>query len=715
MKTRKVPMAYVNFVRSLLEDRETCLRFDDFTSEPIRIDNGIGQGDPLSMLVYLIYNADLVEVPKTGPTEEAMGYVDDACFIAFGKRREDTIEILRDMMERDGGGFDWGRDHNSKFAIDKLAVTHFERRRPKGGGEEEPNREEEGKAKLVLRGQEVEEVDIYKYLGVYIDKELNWKVQEERALAKATKWVLMFKRLAKPSKGISQKLMRQLYLGVAIPKLTYALDIWYEPPILREGAKKKTGSVRALKMMSKVQRIAALAITGGLKSTPNDILDAHAGLTPLHLLLDKICYRNMVRICTLPPNNPLTRVARRCAAEQPNSPRRHLTNLHILIQRYNLFPSTIETIRPPSFTSADPLPMTTEVADSREESMQHERDDTSKYKIYSDGSNQNGRVGAAAVLVVEGNTDEARVLKYHLGSAKEHTSYEAEAVGAVLAMKLAREAVAGAERGEEGEVKISHYVDSQSVVKALKSRKGKTGQYLVESYRRGMAKIVEGSGAELRLNWISAHSGVEGNEMADEAAKQAAEGESSQRQDLPAIIRNPLRSSKSALRQAKTEETKRSWKEEWQKSPRFERMNSVDPNHPYNRFREWRDDLDRNQGSILVQLRSGHLPINVYLKRIGKRQDDKCDWCQENLGREIPETVNHFVLDCPAYANERHILARRIGRDNMCELQRIMTTEEGTRELLNFLDATRRFRNTLGRVHIKDYQKKEDAKEQNGV
>ena len=52
LKTRRVPTIIVKFIANMLSDRSTTLRFDDHTSEPIPIDNGIGQGDPLSMALY---------------------------------------------------------------------------------------------------------------------------------------------------------------------------------------------------------------------------------------------------------------------------------------------------------------------------------------------------------------------------------------------------------------------------------------------------------------------------------------------------------------------------------------------------------------------------------------------------------------------------------------------------------------------------------------
>ena len=47
----------------LLRDRKTMLSFADFTLESINIDNGIGQGETGSMILYLIYSYGLVAIP----------------------------------------------------------------------------------------------------------------------------------------------------------------------------------------------------------------------------------------------------------------------------------------------------------------------------------------------------------------------------------------------------------------------------------------------------------------------------------------------------------------------------------------------------------------------------------------------------------------------------------------------------------------------------
>ena len=51
LKRRQIPASIVNFVKLLLSNRKTKLKFNDHISEVITVNNGIGQGDPLSMIL----------------------------------------------------------------------------------------------------------------------------------------------------------------------------------------------------------------------------------------------------------------------------------------------------------------------------------------------------------------------------------------------------------------------------------------------------------------------------------------------------------------------------------------------------------------------------------------------------------------------------------------------------------------------------------------
>ena len=192
LRRRRIPTSITNFVKQLLSDRKTRLKFDDFTSGIINITNGIGQGDPLSMLLYILYNADMLDIPDNPQEEDAIGYVDDIALIATGTGFEETTQRLTDMMTRNGGGLQWSRDHNSRFEVSKSAVLHLSRKTAP-----DPNSDHGRiplpKPALTLEGQIVQEVQSYKYLGIQVDAHLRWREQAQRAIANTTKWILQFR------------------------------------------------------------------------------------------------------------------------------------------------------------------------------------------------------------------------------------------------------------------------------------------------------------------------------------------------------------------------------------------------------------------------------------------------------------------------------------------------------------------------------------------
>jgi hypothetical protein len=136
MRMRRIPRELIIFTEQVLTGRKTQLRFDGYTSDWIPIDNGIGQGDPLSMILYIIYSSDLVAIAKPRQGRKALqeltlAFVDDTAFIAIGPDFESTHTILEDMLTRSGGAYEWSRDHNSRFETNKFTLMDFSMNRTK--------------------------------------------------------------------------------------------------------------------------------------------------------------------------------------------------------------------------------------------------------------------------------------------------------------------------------------------------------------------------------------------------------------------------------------------------------------------------------------------------------------------------------------------------------------------------------------------------------
>lgn len=180
-------------------------------------------------------------------------------------------------------------------------------------------------------------------------------------------------------------------------------------------------------------------------------------------------------------------------------------------------PKSIEIIGPvragPAWTSA----FSTSIGESRQEAIEYLRNLQADVQVFSDGSGFEGGIGAAAVLYRGFRPPKA--LRMHLGPDTEHTVYEGECVGQMLAVKLVR---------RETDVRMVVFaVDSQATIRALDSINAKPGHYLFDQVHRDVEELKEvHENVELHVAWIPGHEGVKGNEAADWEAKKAAQGNS---------------------------------------------------------------------------------------------------------------------------------------------------------------------------------------------
>ena len=168
----------------MLTNKHTKLRFDGFTSNWVNVDNGIVQGNPPSMLLYLFYNADLI---ASSQKEEAMiAYIDDASYYVEGLNFEEAYSKLQDMMHRGQGSYNWSKQHNSCFEPSKMALVGFSHKRETDL--QHPGRlAPEIRPDLHLCDTVIKPSTAHKCLGVIFNQELRWWKQVGWATATAAK------------------------------------------------------------------------------------------------------------------------------------------------------------------------------------------------------------------------------------------------------------------------------------------------------------------------------------------------------------------------------------------------------------------------------------------------------------------------------------------------------------------------------------------------
>jgi hypothetical protein len=469
MRMRRVPKCFTDIAALSLTGRTTRLKFDDYFSDPIPLDNGTTQGNPSSMNYYGFYNAPLIEIAASDD-ELSLGFVDDSMMLAISDTLEQCHEKLKDMMEHPNGGFDWSLLHNSSFELSKIALMNFPRsfRDPIPGVLSLSKPNADGSISTSL----THPISSYKYLGVIFDPKLCWSLLQKKALAAASFWASRIGRLSRSASGVSSAGTKQLYNTVAVPRFSYGAEVWYTGIYKLPDSNKSKGSVSITNKLHSVQRKVATAIMGGLRTTAGDILYVHAYILPLDLLLNKLLFRAALRLCSLPKSHPLHAQLRSCSTQRAKW---HLSPVHHLLRLARIDPKSIEVISPFRRSPGYAAPFSFSIPSSKDEALPLARltETTAPVRIYSDGSGFEGGIGASALLYISDRL--VKTLCFYLGTDKEHTVYEAEGVGLMMGLHLLKGL----------NIRLTHPTvlgsDSQAVIKPLDNQHSHSGQYILDN------------------------------------------------------------------------------------------------------------------------------------------------------------------------------------------------------------------------------------------
>jgi hypothetical protein len=181
-----------------------------------------------------------------------------------------------------------------------------------------------------------------------------------------------------------------------------------------------------------------------------------------------------------------------------------------------------------------------------------------------------------------------------------------------------------------------------------------------------------------------------GNEAADEEAKKAAKGLSSDKRTLPPYLRKELLINPSALKQKHNEQLKKLWSYTWRNLDRGRTMAAIDTSTPSKGFlkRISNTGLDCKAASLVSQLIISHVPLNIYLARFRKVNNARCPAYRASI-----EDIEHLLLTCPSYAYEHWNLKQQVKKKKKpFTLKALLAEPDLTIPLANFIHATHRFK-----------------------
>ena len=309
-------------------------------------------------------------------------------------------------------------------------------------------------------------------------------------------------------------------------------------------------------------------------------------------------------------------------------------------------------------------------------------------QVFSDGSAQGGKVGAAAILIRKDAPDHA--LHFHLGTDTKHTVHEVELVGMLLALHLI-----ATEKRNGSPSFIA--VDNHAALKAFDSDMRRPGHHIAHEFltlaeclqkRRGKHKL------KLTLRWSAGHCGIDGNEKADREAKKAVSGNTSTAKLLPPLLRKPLLINPAAAKRAYNESLTTKWKADWEQSLRGSKTKMLDSSAPSAKFLKTTSNpkLSCEAASRIAQFRLQHVPLNSYLHCFKRVDKANCPACGADN-----ESIAHFLLFCPSYAHERWSLERIAHKKKKTlSLETLLGDPDFAVPLSSYIDGTKHFLHNFG-------------------
>ena len=352
----------------------------------------------------------------------------------------------------------------------------------------------------------------------------------------------------------------------------------------------------------------------------------------------------------MPEDHPLHMIYRKQAKRYIKMYR---SPMHELASLYCPSPDSVEILNLVQSLPAYEMKVKIQQVGVEEDISEANKDEEEEVNVYSDGSGLEGQVRAAAVLCKQGQGD--KKLRYRLGPLTEHTVFEAEAVGVLLALHMLR---------HEREVKkATIWLDNQAVMAlmgALTIHKPKPAQNIIDEIilqAENIWRRANHCAYRLDIRWVKGHSAEDGNEKVDAEAREAARGHTSQARKLPGYLTGSLLPMSISARQQEFDVVmKKRWRRDWEASLWHARISGIDSNMPSNRFRKLLSGLNRTQISILVQLRTGHIPLNKHLFCINKVESPMCPMC-----RQGEELVHHYLFKCMTWRHKRWHMGKELG------------------------------------------------------
>ena len=531
---------------SYFQDRTASIEIGGSSAcKPVTI--GCPQGSTGGPSFWNILYDDLLNITLPNGCE-LIAFADDLVLVCSAAHEINLQSIANTSIDRI---VEWGTSNKLKFNESKtnaMLITRIRR----------------STCSLIMNGNQLDLVNECKYLGIYIDRKLNWRRHINYLETKTAAIYNRMKMISSNVWGVKSDVAKTLYIGIVEPTLVYACNIWGQV------LEKKW----AIEKITRIQRWFLLSICKAYRTVPHLSLCAIAGICPIDIRIKQL---NAI-----------------ASSKNSSSYINEFGNIALIEPRFRRSNCRHPAISYNKFicTPGQPFHSTTQI------------------EVYTDGSKMDSGTGLAFVIFING----VEFHHYQLRLNNDCSIFQAE----LIAIQKCLTYLINNRIGPS-----NIFSDSLSSLMAILNRESDSP--IVNDIQQLLIQL-ENFNIPAVISWVKGHSGVHGNERADELAKLAIDSNTISDACLP-----PLSIAKKLFKQRMLVD----WNCRW-------------ASHNKGRFTYQflpdiakRLHIDFNTNFSTTQFITDHGFFKSYLKRMALINDDNCSCGHGAMSAE------HLMFHCP--------------------------------------------------------------------
>ena len=592
-----VPHAYVKWLFQFLNNRQARVKFNGSISNSRQLHQGLPQGSVLSPLLFIFYINNLAALLPS--TNTNCMFADDVSILATHRSMHKALEEVQSAVNI---VVEWCAAWKLNLNASKSEVSFFSNYGP----------DAKWKPTLTIDNAPAKFNPNPVLLGVTLDRQLTFTPHTTNVAERVASKNNILASLSHTDWGWKRDTLKSVYLTSIRSIMDYAAPSW-QPWLCPSNTK----------TLESAQNKALGRISGQHVGSPFGSKNLETNTPTYQTIINRNCIKAQEKGLRLPSDHPrniafTTNVPQRVRRLSCRSKAKELTQqLGIDITNrkpITLFPDTAPWDDSSNLYIYDTVPgvakRTDEQASKRAATIKRidQLAADCDYVIYTDGSASQGRLnGGAAAVITIGTAESPHVITKLMERGRALTcSYEEEACALELAANWMSEHCAP-------NTKVLICTDSKSICQKLNGN-----SILIADLRQHLFSVP----GTITIQWVPGHSDIPGNELADEAAK-----------DATTIEATPHPISYSSVC---------SYIDQMIVDKPFAHPRPNQAYHGKSKKQEARITTRADQ-VLLACLRSGkHKAFRKYQHALDGFTDPSCPRCQ------APEhTLEHWLLECP--------------------------------------------------------------------